>query len=135
MPASGGVLSECDIEGGFDLVLVDAPWENKSVHRGSQYQTLPNRKLNSLPFHRLLKQDDQVAPTLQAQSCSPQPKDLLLGMLCMFLDDKPNEDQRLLYAHPIAPLESQTHRNMVNTPPPVSIKDATQSCLQVLVED
>ncbi|XP_057814942.2 methyltransferase-like protein 2 isoform X2 [Cryptomeria japonica] len=37
----------------FNLILVDPPWENKSVHRRSIYPTLPNRYLFSIPIRQL----------------------------------------------------------------------------------
>ncbi|KAL3685793.1 hypothetical protein R1sor_003815 [Riccia sorocarpa] len=38
---------------GYNLLLIDPPWENKSVHRKSLYPTLPNRQLLSLPIQKL----------------------------------------------------------------------------------
>ncbi|KAL2653789.1 hypothetical protein R1flu_021917 [Riccia fluitans] len=39
---------------GYNLILIDPPWENKSVHRKSLYPTLPNRQLLSLPIQKLV---------------------------------------------------------------------------------
>lgn len=38
---------------GFNLILVDPPWENKSANQKSMYPTLPNRYLLSLPIKQL----------------------------------------------------------------------------------
>ncbi|KAG0597610.1 hypothetical protein M758_12G008800 [Ceratodon purpureus] len=38
---------------GFNLMVIDPPWENKSVHRKALYPTLPNRYLLSLPVKQL----------------------------------------------------------------------------------
>lgn len=35
---------------GYNLILIDPPWENKSVHRHATYSTLPNKLLFSLPL-------------------------------------------------------------------------------------
>jgi hypothetical protein len=43
-------------EGGFDCVVMDPPWENKSAKRSGHYPTLPSRHLLSVPIARLLKQ-------------------------------------------------------------------------------
>ena len=42
--------------GSFDCIVVDAPWENKSVARGNKYPTVPSRQLLSLPIPQLLKE-------------------------------------------------------------------------------
>eukprot|EP01018_Ginkgo_biloba_P031862 Gb_04126 [translate_table: standard] len=38
---------------GFNLILIDPPWENKSVHRQAVYPTLPNRYFFFIPLMRL----------------------------------------------------------------------------------
>lgn len=38
---------------GYNLILLDPPWENKSVHRRAVYPTLPNRYLFSIPMRQL----------------------------------------------------------------------------------
>lgn len=38
---------------GYSLILLDPPWENKSVHRQAVYPTLPNRYLFSIPMRQL----------------------------------------------------------------------------------
>eukprot|EP00249_Psilotum_nudum_P014164 c24697_g1_i4 orf=45-1454(+) len=38
---------------GYNVILIDPPWENKSVHRQSLYPTLPNRRLLALPLQKL----------------------------------------------------------------------------------
>ncbi|XP_024542332.1 methyltransferase-like protein 2 isoform X2 [Selaginella moellendorffii] len=39
---------------GYNLIIIDPPWENKSVHRRSIYPTLPNKYLLSLPLQQLV---------------------------------------------------------------------------------
>ncbi|KAK7383061.1 hypothetical protein VNO78_28727 [Psophocarpus tetragonolobus] len=38
---------------GFNLIMVDPPWENASAHQKSRYATLPNRYFLSLPIKQL----------------------------------------------------------------------------------
>ncbi|KAJ7958064.1 Methyltransferase-like protein 2 [Quillaja saponaria] len=38
---------------GFNLIVIDPPWENASAHQKSRYPTLPNRYFLSLPIKRL----------------------------------------------------------------------------------
>ncbi|XP_045791488.1 methyltransferase-like protein 2 [Trifolium pratense] len=38
---------------GFNLIMVDPPWENASAHQKSRYPTLPNRYFLSLPIKQL----------------------------------------------------------------------------------
>ena len=40
--------------GSFDCIVMDPPWENKSVTRGDKYPTVPSRQLLSLPIPQLL---------------------------------------------------------------------------------
>nr|KYP72286.1 Methyltransferase-like protein 2 [Cajanus cajan] len=40
-------------DSGFNLIIVDPPWENASAHQKSRYQTLPNRYFLSLPIKQL----------------------------------------------------------------------------------
>lgn len=46
-----------DSKDGFNLMVIDPPWENKSVHRKSLYPTLPNKYLLSLPVKQLAHAD------------------------------------------------------------------------------
>ncbi|XAR61798.1 mRNA (2'-O-methyladenosine-N(6)-)-methyltransferase [Bertholletia excelsa] len=46
-------LIPADSDFGFNLILVDPPWENSSAHQKRKYQTLPNRYFLSLPIKRL----------------------------------------------------------------------------------
>lgn len=41
--------------GRFDLIVLDPPWENKSVKRKRPYQTLPNWSLLELPMPELMR--------------------------------------------------------------------------------
>ncbi|KAL0366133.1 UNVERIFIED_CONTAM: Methyltransferase-like protein 2 [Sesamum radiatum] len=38
---------------GFNLILIDPPWENSSAHQKLKYRTLPNRYFLSLPIKQL----------------------------------------------------------------------------------
>ncbi|XP_006416515.2 methyltransferase-like protein 2 isoform X2 [Eutrema salsugineum] len=40
-------------EEGFNLIVIDPPWENASAHQKSKYPTLPNRYFLSLPINQL----------------------------------------------------------------------------------
>ncbi|KAL5126921.1 Methyltransferase-like protein 2 [Glycine soja] len=40
-------------DSGFNLIVVDPPWENASAHQKSRYATLPNRYFLSLPIKQL----------------------------------------------------------------------------------
>ena len=42
--------------GSFDCIVMDPPWENKSVKRANKYPTVPSRQLLSLPIPQLLKE-------------------------------------------------------------------------------
>ncbi|GAU15332.1 hypothetical protein TSUD_04010 [Trifolium subterraneum] len=42
---------------GFNLIMVDPPWENASAHQKSRYPTLPNRYFLSLPIKQLTHTD------------------------------------------------------------------------------
>ncbi|GMP81207.1 hypothetical protein CsSME_00035995 [Camellia sinensis var. sinensis] len=42
---------------GFNLILVDPPWENSSAHQKLKYPTLPNRYFLSLPIKKLTHTD------------------------------------------------------------------------------
>lgn len=46
-------LIPCQKGHGYNLLLIDPPWENKSVHRHDLYPTLPNKYLLSLPLKEL----------------------------------------------------------------------------------
>jgi len=52
---------QSDGSDGYDLIVIDPPWENRSVHRGSKYQTLPNFTFFSLPVGQLLHKRSIVA--------------------------------------------------------------------------
>eukprot|EP00210_Caulerpa_lentillifera_P008438 g8050.t1 len=49
------ISKELTSVGLFDLVLLDIPWENKSVHRGQKYETIPNRQLRRIPLPSFIK--------------------------------------------------------------------------------
>ncbi|KAK2660478.1 hypothetical protein Ddye_007011 [Dipteronia dyeriana] len=42
---------------GFNLIVIDPPWENGSAHQKSMYPTLPNRYFLSLPIKKLTHTD------------------------------------------------------------------------------
>ncbi|KAK0575489.1 hypothetical protein LWI29_001371 [Acer saccharum] len=42
---------------GFNLIVIDPPWENGSAHQKSMYPTLPNRYFLSLPIKQLTHTD------------------------------------------------------------------------------
>ncbi|XP_054820068.1 methyltransferase-like protein 2 isoform X2 [Prosopis cineraria] len=46
-------LVPADADSGFNLIVVDPPWENASAHQKSRYPTLPNRYFLSLPIIQL----------------------------------------------------------------------------------
>ncbi|XP_031478651.1 methyltransferase-like protein 2 isoform X2 [Nymphaea colorata] len=46
------IPASCDQ--GFNLILIDPPWENKSVQRKLVYPTLPNRYFLSIPIKQLI---------------------------------------------------------------------------------
>ncbi|KAL8466611.1 hypothetical protein ACS0TY_035601 [Phlomoides rotata] len=38
---------------GFNLIMIDPPWENSSAHQKQKYQTMPNRHFLSLPVKQI----------------------------------------------------------------------------------
>ncbi|KAL2932976.1 Methyltransferase-like protein 2 [Bienertia sinuspersici] len=42
-----------DSECGFNFILIDPPWENRSAYQKSKYPTLPNRHFLSIPIKQL----------------------------------------------------------------------------------
>lgn len=50
------VFAEPHMEHSFNCIVMDPPWENRSVKRGGKYPTVPSRQLLSLPVPNLLKQ-------------------------------------------------------------------------------
>lgn len=58
------VPARAEFRGGFDVVLVDPPWENRSVRRGSVYATIPGRNLLALPVVELMRGGGGPAPLL-----------------------------------------------------------------------
>ncbi|CAN1126856.1 Methyltransferase-like protein 2 [Linum perenne] len=46
-----------DSSSGFNLILIDPPWENGSAHQKLMYPTLPNRYFLSLPIKQLVHSD------------------------------------------------------------------------------
>uniref|UniRef100_A0A803KQT1 Methyltransferase-like protein 2 n=1 Tax=Chenopodium quinoa TaxID=63459 RepID=A0A803KQT1_CHEQI len=42
-----------NLECGFNFIMVDPPWENRSAYQKSKYPTLPNRHFLSLPIKQL----------------------------------------------------------------------------------
>ncbi|XP_027332132.1 methyltransferase-like protein 2 isoform X2 [Abrus precatorius] len=47
------LLPAAHADSGFNLIIVDPPWENASAHQKSRYPTLPNRYFLSLPIKQL----------------------------------------------------------------------------------
>ncbi|KAF3784005.1 Methyltransferase-like protein 2 [Nymphaea thermarum] len=47
-------INEASQDQGFNLILIDPPWENKSVQRKLVYPTLPNRYFLSIPIKQLI---------------------------------------------------------------------------------
>ncbi|CAN0922090.1 Methyltransferase-like protein 2 [Linum grandiflorum] len=46
-----------DTSSGFNLILIDPPWENASAHQKLMYPTLPSRYFLSLPIKQLVHSD------------------------------------------------------------------------------
>ena len=44
----------CAAIGGYQCILLDPPWENKSAKRSARYPTLPSRNLLALPLRQLM---------------------------------------------------------------------------------
>ncbi|MCO5595844.1 hypothetical protein L7F22_049895 [Adiantum nelumboides] len=38
---------------GYNLIIIDPPWENRSVHRHAVYSTVPSKHLLCLPLKEL----------------------------------------------------------------------------------
>ncbi|CAN1126860.1 Methyltransferase-like protein 2 [Linum perenne] len=51
------LLRAADSSSGFNLILIDPPWENGSAHQKLMYPTLPNRYFLSLPIKQLVHSD------------------------------------------------------------------------------
>lgn len=51
----GSVLGSGSPGSGYDCIVMDPPWENKSAKRSATYPTLPSRRLLSIPMARLLE--------------------------------------------------------------------------------
>ncbi|CAN0922096.1 Methyltransferase-like protein 2 [Linum grandiflorum] len=50
-------LIPADTSSGFNLILIDPPWENASAHQKLMYPTLPSRYFLSLPIKQLVHSD------------------------------------------------------------------------------
>ncbi|CAN0922093.1 Methyltransferase-like protein 2 [Linum grandiflorum] len=50
-------LQAADTSSGFNLILIDPPWENASAHQKLMYPTLPSRYFLSLPIKQLVHSD------------------------------------------------------------------------------
>ncbi|GJJ76339.1 N(6)-adenine-specific DNA methyltransferase [Entomortierella parvispora] len=53
-----GLLSIAQKRGGFDMIIMDPPWQNASVDRLSRYNTLDLYDLFKIPISGLLRNDD-----------------------------------------------------------------------------
>jgi hypothetical protein len=51
-------------QGGYDCIVMDPPWENKSAKRSAHYPTLPSWNLLSIPIKRLLNRVLNSPPRL-----------------------------------------------------------------------
>mmetsp|Transcript_29598 Transcript_29598/g.53002 ORF Transcript_29598/g.53002 Transcript_29598/m.53002 type:complete len:188 (-) Transcript_29598:2518-3081(-) len=54
------LLEEAHAVGGFNLIVVDPPWENASAKRSGAYCTLPERKMLPLPVASLTSEVRRV---------------------------------------------------------------------------
>uniref|UniRef100_A0A8C6TYB0 Methyltransferase like 4 n=1 Tax=Neogobius melanostomus TaxID=47308 RepID=A0A8C6TYB0_9GOBI len=50
-------LIHCNYGAKFDLIVIDPPWENKSVKRSRRYDSLPSSQLKKLPIPLLASSD------------------------------------------------------------------------------
>ncbi|KAL3629545.1 hypothetical protein CASFOL_026767 [Castilleja foliolosa] len=50
-------LIPAEPDSGFNLIVIDPPWENSSAHQKQKYPTLPNRYFLSLPIKQLTHSD------------------------------------------------------------------------------
>ena len=67
------------MEHSFDCIVMDPPWENKSVKRGGKYPTVASRQLLSLPVPSLLKQANTLLTCRhmhQVHGCEGSPSTL-----------------------------------------------------------
>ncbi|XP_052190704.1 methyltransferase-like protein 2 isoform X2 [Diospyros lotus] len=53
-------LIPAESDNGFNLILIDPPWENSSAHQKLKYPTLPNRFFLSLPIKELAHAEGAV---------------------------------------------------------------------------
>ncbi|CAK8690297.1 unnamed protein product [Clavelina lepadiformis] len=47
------LIKDCELFGKYNCIVLDPPWENKSVRRGHKYRSLPFDKIASIPLHKL----------------------------------------------------------------------------------
>lgn len=50
------LIEKCKQEGGYDVVVVDPPWQNKSAKRGHKYNWLTLEQIKSLPLEAFMKE-------------------------------------------------------------------------------
>ncbi|CAM0138223.1 hypothetical protein VKS41_001464 [Umbelopsis sp. WA50703] len=55
------LTSHAEAQGGYDFIVVDPPWPNKSAHRSSQYTTLDIYALFEIPLPKLMAAESIVA--------------------------------------------------------------------------
>ncbi|KAI8580278.1 hypothetical protein K450DRAFT_237704 [Umbelopsis ramanniana AG] len=53
--------SHAEDQGGYDFIVIDPPWPNKSAHRSKNYDTLDIYALFDIPMAKLLSSDALVA--------------------------------------------------------------------------
>ncbi|XVE56003.1 hypothetical protein DITRI_Ditri03aG0202200 [Diplodiscus trichospermus] len=53
-------LIPAEPDSGFNVIVIDPPWENGSAHQKSVYPTLPNRYFLSLPVKKLTHRDGSI---------------------------------------------------------------------------
>lgn len=63
-------ITEAQTTGGYRLVVMDPPWENRSISRSGNYGTLAPDQIARLPVKSLLSPQG-ISPLLMPRSSSP----------------------------------------------------------------